>query len=113
VILRGAAQGDERTRERLLALLFRFLQHILDADVIKKSHDPIMYLPERPFDGAAHSVTAMYALGEAIGENDRSVYRPNDLESGNFSRIARQPIPAVGSVLRDQETSLAKLLQKL
>ena len=85
----------------------------VNADPGEQPQDPFMDLPQRLANRAQLALGALMVVvfREAVGQDDGAVQRPDHFQRADFVRIARQAIPAVGSLLGKQQSRFRQLLQ--
>jgi hypothetical protein len=84
-----------------------------DFDAPQYCFDAVIHLAQRFADVATITLAALPANGDTGRDEQRPVDGLNDLERRNRMRGARQPVTAVGAVLRMQQASLRQPLQNL
>ena len=73
-------------------------------DVVQQPKNAFVYFAERFADRALLRVVTLAVFRETRGQDDRTVDGPDHLKRCDRVRIASQPIAAVRSLLRPQET---------
>src|SRR5260370_15308148 len=84
-----------------------------NVDAPERRFDAVIYVAQRLANIAPIALTALPANGDARRNEKRPVNGLNHLKGRNGMRRARQPVAAIRTVLRMQQTSFGQPLQNL
>src|SRR6266404_2053904 len=111
----GSAQIDQlgQTLPGLAVRCVAVFRHLCNLDAFQHFLDALVYLAQGLADRAALGLVAFSAYGDACGDEQGAVDRPDYLVRRNLARIPGQLVTTIHSSLRVQQSGPGQPLQDL